>query len=206
MGSDFMGFPLGSLISGFNPRSHMGSDSSSAKGRAKHDVSIHAPTWGATKHGSVVDFVMEFQSTLPHGERPLYCITWWQGTCFNPRSHMGSDLLEVDLVEELYQWQSTLPHGERLRIDMRKKFIICFNPRSHMGSDSRTSRTHVYVYGFNPRSHMGSDLHLLVQGSNPESFNPRSHMGSDQASPLCPQGCHVSIHAPTWGATGELRC
>ena len=54
----------------FNPRSHMGSDSSTLKS----DVSIL------------------FQSTLPHGERPYFnvhlCFFIWR---FNPRSHMGSD-------------------------------------------------------------------------------------------------------------------
>ena len=32
-------------------------------------VSIHAPTWGATYLFPLVDFLLEFQSTHPHGVR-----------------------------------------------------------------------------------------------------------------------------------------
>ena len=76
----------------FNPRSHMGSDSSAvaifcpakvsihaptwgateARRRAeeRRRVSIHAPTWGATSPTLSSSAPSGFQSTLPHGERP----------------------------------------------------------------------------------------------------------------------------------------
>ena len=77
----------------FNPRSHIGSDCVHAPkiGRAnvvsihaptwgatfRHKdikvsliVSIHAPTWGATNKSCTFTMPSEFQSTLPHGERP----------------------------------------------------------------------------------------------------------------------------------------
>ena len=75
----------------FNPRSHMGSDFAEIVAMAARLVSIHAPTWGATyllylctKFNSVSihaptwgatlkagseQWLDEFQSTLPHGER-----------------------------------------------------------------------------------------------------------------------------------------
>ena len=53
----------------FNPRSHMGSDHRQG-GRGLHtEVSIHAPTWGATDLCSRGGNGTGFQSTLPHGER-----------------------------------------------------------------------------------------------------------------------------------------
>ena len=78
---------------GFNPRSRMGSDILRALLLPVHHVSIHAPAWGATSlfyYGTTVRLVsihapawgatllpaselqayQEFQSTLPHGERP----------------------------------------------------------------------------------------------------------------------------------------
>ena len=61
---------------GFNPRSHMGSDSAKFWLTILLAVSIHAPTWGATALVNCKekkDFV--FQSTLPHGER-LYGISF----------------------------------------------------------------------------------------------------------------------------------
>ena len=54
---------------GFNPRSHVGSDEDYAGKILTAEVSIHAPTWGATAL-RLLDVVYEaFQSTLPRGER-----------------------------------------------------------------------------------------------------------------------------------------
>ena len=55
------------------------------------DVSIHAPTWGATQQWNYHQDQAKFQSTLPHGER----------------------LLATILLLLLFLFQSTLPHGER---------------------------------------------------------------------------------------------
>ena len=92
MGSDtYASFSL-TNSSGFNPRSHMGSDN--FKLVTRHNVlyvSIHAPTWGATVVSLLLVPNLEFQSTLPHGER----------------REMKRKLLIIIL------FQSTLPHGER---------------------------------------------------------------------------------------------
>ena len=107
---------LGGVLWDFNPRSHEGSDLLWSGYRTKlRDISIHAPTRGATSISSVTDpvFIISihaptrgatpcrqkkssmqiFQSTLPRGERPsaerLGGVLW----DFNPRSHEGSDLL-----------------------------------------------------------------------------------------------------------------
>ena len=54
-------------------------------------VSIHAPTWGATSGGTDYVSQIQFQSTLPHGERLRSSVWIWTSKGF----------------------QSTLPHGER---------------------------------------------------------------------------------------------
>ena len=54
-------------------------------------VSIHAPTWGATQGTEGQELSCLFQSTLPHGERQLDEETVFNDERFNPRSHMGSD-------------------------------------------------------------------------------------------------------------------
>ena len=54
----------------FNPRSHMGSDELLTERGMTQNVSIHAPTWGATK---------------------ARLNKWQISSSFNPRSHMGSD-------------------------------------------------------------------------------------------------------------------
>ena len=97
----------------FNPRTHMGCDnvgtfSSSDDGF----ISIHAPTWGATrldKRGSSSD---KFQSTHPHGVRPADSVG----------------------ISALTRFQSTHPHGVRLFAQVTiKDYVFNFNPRTHMG-------------------------------------------------------------------------
>ena len=58
-------------------------------------VSIHAPTWGATTYEGMTNDNDTFQSTLPHGERPDECHGADATGSFNPRSHMGSDRIAV---------------------------------------------------------------------------------------------------------------
>ena len=80
-----------------------------------------------------------FQSTLPHGERPIEPLAERAEVCFNPRSHMGSDKARVILIYS----------------------TGCFNPRSHMGSDFLGGISIELQQRFNPRSHMGSDFAVV---------------------------------------------
>ena len=57
---------------------------------------------------------------------------------------------------------------------------VCFNPRAHVGRDREPCVALLFGLGFNPRAHVGRDLAALVAYGR----------------------CLVSIHAPTWGATG----
>ena len=59
----------------FNPRSHEGSDQIQDAVDAYLEVSIHAPTRGATLSRTARMWIISFQSTLPRGERhfmPLF--------------------------------------------------------------------------------------------------------------------------------------
>ena len=100
----------------FNPRTHTGCDYRNAIENGASEVSIHAPTRGAT----IFDLrkfisVQTFQSTHPHGVR--HTVTF------------GGN-------EEIL-FQSTHPHGVRhlfLKSIIRKSGS--FNPRTHTGCDS----------------------------------------------------------------------
>ena len=60
--------------------------------KAVENISIHAPTRGATI-GTILLFPpFEFQSTLPRGERRTITLADAKSGDFNPRSHEGSDL------------------------------------------------------------------------------------------------------------------
>ncbi len=98
----------------FNPRTHMGCDSwffttwSDAS-----EVSIHAPTWGATEDDYRGYAMILFQSTHPHGVRPngksiMRCVNG-----FNPRTHMGCDVIFFFHLTFDDLFQSTHPHGVR---------------------------------------------------------------------------------------------
>ena len=54
---------------------------------------------------------------------------------------------------------------------------------------------------FNPRTHMGCDVLAILFISVIGCFNPRTHMGCDSMKIYKHSSFHVSIHAPTWGAT-----
>ena len=55
----------------FNPRSHEGSDFLAKMGAAGYEISIHAPTKGATIPETGILQPKLFQSTLPRRERPV---------------------------------------------------------------------------------------------------------------------------------------
>ena len=119
-------------------------------------VSIHAPTWGATFILFSFLFLNVFQSTLPHGERLLEVRVKHKCSVSIHAPTWGAtvDILTSGTFE---LFQSTLPHGERLPRTCRTRSIIGFNPRSHMGSDCNQIKSRIIN--------------------------------------------NVSIHAPTWGAT-----
>ena len=78
-------------------------------------ISIHAPTRGATKKPCYILRIIVFQSTLPREERQDRQSTIRRMDYFNPRSHERSD-------------------GQSRKTTTRLKN---FNPRSHERSDVR---------------------------------------------------------------------
>ena len=153
------------------------------------------------------NFFHSFQSTLPRGERlrlrydirnshsiSIHAPTW--GATFLDIAGMFEGLISIHAPT----WGATYP----------------------------LTATLVTVEDFNPRSHVGSDTPTLPVISNHCYFNPRSHVGSDRQSnryaavryvfqSTLPRGERhnlvfkhhltnlISIHAPTWGATGRQR-
>ena len=103
--------------------------------------------------------------------------------CFNPRSHVGSDVFCVVDESLKIKFQSTLPRGERpsvkddFKVGLRFQSTLPRGERHGFRAGLRVSP------GFNPRSHVGSDA---------------SYLGE-----TCQQS--VSIHAPTWGATTIVK-
>ena len=184
----------------FNPRSHKGSDYNYTTRELIKQISIHAPTRGATKSRSdILMLSIIFQSTLPQGERRNDTDRVEFIFNFNPRSHKGSDIWETG-----YGWM----HSD-------------FNPRSHKGSDYRKREAsrmdkisiHAPTRGAtktqqpNPNAYKDISIHAPTRGATvliklqkllPQYFNPRSHKGSDYKTSRITGGMmKISIHAPT---------
>ena len=145
------------------------------------DISIHAPTWGATPY--------EFRQPPRWLFISIHAPTWGATPeslnsasleNFNPRTHVGCDTARP--------WCGPSPPY--------------FNPRTHVGCDFNDSKMMENYIDFNPRTHVGCDLAssvALIISSRFQSTHPR---GVRQRA--CPADLHsnkISIHAPTWGAT-----
>ena len=77
--SDVRSNNLTILLHNFNPRSHERSDESDVYLPLFLEISIHAPTRGATIYKELFDRLAIFQSTLPREERPSLvnaCAIW----------------------------------------------------------------------------------------------------------------------------------
>ena len=147
------------------------------------DISIHAPTRGATIIFLLKNITPEFQSTLPREERRRLVRLFRSKFDFNPRSHERSD---------------ATPTTSR-----RQSSISIHAPTR--GATSSSGDYSQEVENFNPRSHERSDSQQQSDSGMERDFNPRSHERSDFTKKTFPQSPKsISIHAPTRGATSTL--
>ena len=164
----------------FNPRSYKRSDYDGYHRALHPQISIHAPTRGATVN-------------------PKHYIGC---TYFNPRSYKRSDMgrrFSVVVYKTYFNPRSyKRSDGSR---DTSRKLFQNFNPRSYKRSDSPISLRQWTDWNFNPRSYKRSDqseakpyeinkisIHAPTRGATEE-------VEKDFSKPM------ISIHAPTRGAT-----
>ncbi len=106
------------------------------------NISIHAPTRGATGHESRLNRDMTFQSTPPHGERPGLPHHHLRHKKFQSTPPHGERQYKGDVLYELKRFQSTPPHGER-----RLSVCSCF-PNGRFQSTpphgERQQKRHIY--------------------------------------------------------------
>ena len=145
------------------------------------DISVHAPTRGATSNSLSFSIFSVFQSTLPREERLLqqylsHFQLLFQSTL--PREKRRNYATTGDIPTK---FQSTLPREERPlqhQLGLHRRIFQSTLPRE----ERRAKRT--------------------CLPKEPSDFNPRSHERSDpQPTPLVCPPTFISIHAPTRGAT-----
>ena len=145
------------------------------------DISVHAPTRGATSNSLSFSIFSVFQSTLPREERLL-----------------GLNFKEANSI-----FQSTLPREERLLQQYLSHFQLLFQstlPREKRRNYATTGDIPTKFQSTLPREERRAKRTCLPK--EPSDFNPRSHERSDpQPTPLVCPPTFISIHAPTRGAT-----
>ena len=146
------------------------------------DISVHAPTRGATSNSLSFSIFSVFQSTLPREERPLQHQLGLHRRIF--QSTLPREERQILILFNRFEclFQSTLPREERRGIaSLGSLFKIYFNPRSHERSDLPYLQTW-YLLRF-------ISIHAPTRGAT--HFPNR-----------CKIMRFISIHAPTRGATG----
>ena len=166
-----------------------------------YEVSIHAPTRGATLQTAAFTRLKEFQSTHPLGVRRV-CDGCGQGYAgFNPRTHSGCDISCPRVNGRLQRFQSTHPLGVRRLLPLSAVGWRWFQSTHPLGVRLSAERYAEVELCFNPRTHSGCDRICSMTTLNLTSFNPRTHSGCDYYVLVHNVQSHVSIHAPTRGAT-----
>ena len=209
----------------FNPRSHVGSDSaahprshcnkafqSTLPRGERHrkfmqvydrlEISIHAPTWGATESVDYINVNTTISIHAPTwgatdktpGKPPwsyisIHAPTW--GATHLPRWILSPWTISIHAPT----WGATRQHIPGVTATRY------FNPRSHVGSDIFYMHGTCHKGDFNPRSHVGSDLDSILHHTRLEISIHAPTWGATQAAQLRTLIKDISIHAPTWGAT-----
>ena len=211
-------------ISNFNPRTHVGCDAVVALVLRRSEISIHAPTWGATRHNRLAGIHhTDFNPRTHVGcDEGISAIRLDFGN-FNPRTHVGCDKMLLSCFSMLLVFQSTHPRGVRHSHLTIRLTYSNFNPRTHVGCDFFLSSYWPQYTKFQSTHPRGVrrdriikeaesviiSIHAPTWGATNlarpvsilDNFNPRTHVGCDKAENALLKAENISIHAPTWGAT-----
>ena len=99
----------------FNSRAHGGRDFPALPPLGSRDVSIHAPTGGATGRAGEAHHVHTFQFTRPRGARPETSSSRGSRRTFQFTRPRGARLSKFETLKEVVKFQFTRPRGARLR-------------------------------------------------------------------------------------------
>ena len=146
------------------------------------NISIHAPTRGATRVLAPVNRSIEFQSTLPRGERPNGVTIEHGGLYISIHAPTRGATLSSQSVRESAHISIHAPtRGATIGSKFYEAFIGDFNPRSHEGSDS-ASFTFVFHHFLFQSTLPRGERHIWQDKKfKAANFNPRSHEGSDSS-------------------------
>ena len=142
----------------------------------------------------------KFQSTRPRGTRPGCGHPRDQQKGFNPRAHVGRDVIDRK-ARFNNTFQSTRPRGTRLALRAFRVFFCKFQSTRPRGTRQREMVKEYEQMVFQSTRPRGTRRGEKPQNEAPKRFNPRAHVGRDLSSRKYQGNKRVSIHAPTWDAT-----
>ena len=126
------------------------------------NVSIHAPTRGATKYWREKEKNNRFQSTHPRGVRLIRSVISSLASLFqstHPRGvRPGLRPFSTDGIE----FQSTHPRGVRQQRETLRPVLPCFNPRTHEGCDPNAAQSRVQPMEFQSTHPRGVRLNQFL--------------------------------------------
>ena len=125
-----------SEIASFNPRTHMGCDTSASPAPDKPDKFQSTHPHGVRLFALLnIKISIMFQSTHPHGVRQNMLLPNTQKPLFQSTHPHGVRRIILQLIKWPVLFQSTHPHGVRPRINLKARVLRSFNPRTHTGCD-----------------------------------------------------------------------
>ena len=143
-------------------------------------VSIHAPTRGATQFEDERANCVKFQSTRPHGARLR--VAHHRAVRVLVSIHAptrGATRERRRKIHRAYVSIHAPTRGATVHCTCSFPATFCFNPRAHTGRDAKVSHKLLNITSFNPRAHTGRDTDLVLLAAVLTSFNPRAHTGRD---------------------------
>ena len=187
------------------------------------DISVHAPTRGATSNSLSFSIFSVFQSTLPREERLLGLNFKEANSIFQSTLPREERLLQQYLSHFQLLFQSTLPREKRRNYattgDIPTKFQSTL-PREERPLQHQLGLHRRIFQSTLPREERRTDkgpwlcvtefqstlpreerLITRLHTAQDAYFNPRSHERSDAHQLFAKYLFDISIHAPTRGAT-----
>ena len=186
----------------FNPRSDERSDHIIAPMKVMVNISIHAPTNGATSAYDCpfVRFHISIHAPTNGATRSRRCGV----NCHDISIHAptnGATSLTLSITSVILISIHAPTNGATTLQCEIVSIIQHFNPRSDERSDVLYETSGSKQYDFNPRSDERSDSPSSDSVYLATNFNPRSDERSDQQVGSNEHRTPISIHAPTNGAT-----
>ena len=171
---------LCSLLTNFNPRTHVGCDSEDVSSGFTVSISIHAPTWGATPVARSTVLRGLFQSTHPRGVRPSH-ITIKVGTDKFQSTHpRGVRPVIREAISKSFEFQSTHPRGVRLPGFQMLPPMSIFQSTHPRGVRLKSCSVTIASEIFQSTHPRGVRPHPQTGATLLQNFNPRTHVGCDR--------------------------